>query len=226
MRDKPVGVVAGDGTAGPRRRSSSEGGKASSALRRRERAARMERAAARQARQIGQRAGDRMQRRDRVVEVDERVEQAERVGMMRRARAARRRAGLDEAARVHHREVSQSCRTTARSWLTKTASGCSRARSSSIRSSTCAWTVTSRRGRRLVAEEDARLGRERDRDHDALAHAAGELVWIRARPPRGIGDPTRPSSSTRGPTSGARQPSTRRGTSATCAPTVRTGRAR
>ena len=43
------------------------------------------------------------------------------------------------------------------------------------------------RGRRLVGEQQLGLARQRDRDHHALAHAAGELVRIvvepRARPP-------------------------------------------
>jgi hypothetical protein len=34
------------------------------------------------------------------------------------------------------------------------------------------------RGRRLVCDEDARLVRDRHRDHRALAHAARELVWV------------------------------------------------
>ena len=36
------------------------------------------------------------------------------------------------------------------------------------------------RSRRLVAEQDGRLGGERDRDQHALAHPAGELMGIRA----------------------------------------------
>ena len=34
------------------------------------------------------------------------------------------------------------------------------------------------RGRRLVGDEQFRIARERHGDHDALAHAAGELVRI------------------------------------------------
>ena len=34
------------------------------------------------------------------------------------------------------------------------------------------------RGRRLVGDDELGLGAERERDHDALAHAAGELVRI------------------------------------------------
>ena len=39
-------------------------------------------------------------------------------------------------------------------------------------------------GRRLVGDEDARVQRQRHRDHDALAHAAGELVRVVVDPPR------------------------------------------
>ena len=52
------------------------------------------------------------------------------------------------------------------------------------------------RRRRLVAEQHGGLGRERHRDHDALAHAAGELMRVRARAAAGSGMPTSPSSST------------------------------
>ena len=44
------------------------------------------------------------------------------------------------------------------------------------------------RGRRLVAEDEARVAGERHGDHHALAHAAGELVRVRAIPPFGVGD--------------------------------------
>ena len=37
------------------------------------------------------------------------------------------------------------------------------------------------RGRRLVRDDDARLAGERERDHRALAHAAGEFMRILAR---------------------------------------------
>ena len=41
------------------------------------------------------------------------------------------------------------------------------------------------RRRRLVGEQQLRLARQRDRDHHALAHAAGELVRIVVEPARG-----------------------------------------
>ena len=43
------------------------------------------------------------------------------------------------------------------------------------------------RGRRLVGDEQRRLGGERQRDHRALAEAAAQLMRILARAPRGIG---------------------------------------
>ena len=42
------------------------------------------------------------------------------------------------------------------------------------------------RGGRLVGDQQLRLGGERDGDHHALAHAAGELVRVLAQPLRGI----------------------------------------
>ena len=47
-------------------------------------------------------------------------------------------------------------------------------------------------GRRLVAEDQLRVGREGDRDHDALAHPTGELVWIRLVPAFRVGDADEP----------------------------------
>ena len=44
------------------------------------------------------------------------------------------------------------------------------------------------RGRRLVGDDEPRLRRERERDDDALAHAAGELVRIVVDPARGRRD--------------------------------------
>ena len=47
------------------------------------------------------------------------------------------------------------------------------------------------RGGRLVGEQQLRAARERDRDHHALAHAAGELVRVLAQAALGLGDPDR-----------------------------------
>ena len=44
------------------------------------------------------------------------------------------------------------------------------------------------RGRRLVGDDQGRLGAERERDHDALAHAAGEFMRIAVDPLLGRGD--------------------------------------
>ena len=53
------------------------------------------------------------------------------------------------------------------------------------------------RGRGLVGDQQLRLAGERDRDRDALAHAAGELVReARRAPPRGRGCAPRASSAT------------------------------
>ena len=44
------------------------------------------------------------------------------------------------------------------------------------------------RRRRLVGDDERRLAGERDRDHHALAHAAGQLMRVVARAPRGVGN--------------------------------------
>ena len=44
------------------------------------------------------------------------------------------------------------------------------------------------RSRRLVGDEQARRAGKRDRDRNALAHAARHLVRILARAPLGLGD--------------------------------------
>ena len=44
------------------------------------------------------------------------------------------------------------------------------------------------RGGRLVGDDELRLAGQRHRDHDALAHAAGELVRVIVHAACGIGD--------------------------------------
>ena len=44
------------------------------------------------------------------------------------------------------------------------------------------------RRRRLVQDQQLRLGRERHRDHDSLRHAAGQLVRVPLHDPAGVGD--------------------------------------
>ena len=60
--------------------------------------------------------------------------------------------------------------------------------SSSIRSRICAWMVTSSAVVGSSAISTCGLQAERHGDHDALAHAAGELVRILVEPAPGIGD--------------------------------------
>ena len=44
------------------------------------------------------------------------------------------------------------------------------------------------RSRRLVGDEESRLTRDRHRDHHALRHPAGQLMWIRVEPRRSVGN--------------------------------------
>jgi hypothetical protein len=92
------------------------------------------------------------------------------------------------------------------------------------RSRISAWIVTSSAGRRLVGDEQVGLARDRHRDHDALAHAARELMRVVVRPGRRLRDADLASSST------ARVHAARaeiglwmRSTSATWKPAVSTG---
>ena len=87
-------------------------------------------------------------------------------------------------------------RTTARSWLTNTSARLRRSRRSSSRPSTWACTVTS--SAVVGSSHSSTSGSEAsaDGDHDALAHAAGELVRVVAGAPAASRMPTSPSSST------------------------------
>ncbi len=73
--------------------------------------------------------------------------------------------------------------------------------------------------RRLVEDQQGRVGGERHRDHDALLHAAGELMGVAAHDGAGVGDldarraPHAPGRSPR-----RRSPPRMRNTSATCFP--------
>ncbi len=54
------------------------------------------------------------------------------------------------------------------------------------------------RGGRFVGEQELRTARQRDGDHDALAHAARELVRILPQPALGFGNPDRGEQGQRG----------------------------
>ena len=54
------------------------------------------------------------------------------------------------------------------------------------------------RGGRLVGEQQLRAARQGDRDHDPLAHAAGQLVRVLAQAPLGLGDADRREQRERG----------------------------
>ena len=80
------------------------------------------------------------------------------------------------------------------------------------------------RGRRLVAEQQLRLGGERDCDHDALAQAARELVRVGPVAALGVGDADQANQLERAlPGLCSARPSRTRGPSAICSPTRMTG---
>ena len=64
----------------------------------------------------------------------------------------------------------------------------SSARRPATRSSTSASTVASRPGRRLVEDEERRVGGERHGDERALLHPARELVRVAAHDAGRVGD--------------------------------------
>ncbi len=81
-----------------------------------------------------------------------------------------------------------------------------------------------RRGR-LVGDQHARIAGQRDGDHHALAHAAGELMRILVEPPARVGDAAPGRASRCARSSAARQgtPQCRTTFSAICVPMVSTG---
>ncbi len=131
---------------------------------------------ARDLRQVAARLGARGQR----------FKQPAGVGM---ARAAQHRGGrplLDDAARIHHEDAARE-RGDGREIVAdpdqRRAESRTRPR---ISVEDLRLDRDVERGRRLVADDQRRPVQQRDRDGDALAHAAGELVRIGIEPLRGV----------------------------------------
>ena len=111
-------------------------------------------------------------------------------GMLRLARRCRRRRRCSTIRPAYMTATRSTSRaTTPRSCVTQTtAMPVSRCRLSTS-SRICCWIVTSSAVVGSSAIEHARRRRQRHRDHDALEHAARELVRERVRDPLGIGEP-------------------------------------
>ena len=193
-------AIAGSdaGTACVRRRSASSGGRsarqavgreARSAARRRSRAARSVRGG-------GAPAIERSGWRGPPPRGTE-SQQAERVGMARRARRPRRPAPVSTTRPAYITATrSQVCATTPRSWVTRITLIAELVAQPQQQLQDLVLDGDVERGGRLVGQQQLRARGERDGDHRALPHAAGELVRIVVEP-RGAaaGMPTRSSSS-------------------------------
>ena len=84
---------------------------------------------------------------------------------------------------------SQVSATTARSWVTSSRRQLVGARSRDSSSRISAWIDDVERGGRLVGDQQLGLERDRDRDQDALQHAAGQLVRVLVVDPLGSVQP-------------------------------------
>ena len=118
------------------------------------------------------------------------AQQADRVGV---TRVVEHLGGRGPPRPARRRTARRRGRTSSRSpprlWLMNSTEVSELARSAEIRSSTSASTVASKRGRRLVEDQQRRLGGQRHRDHDALQHPARELVRVAVHHPGRVGDP-------------------------------------
>ena len=143
-----------------------------------ERAARREAAAGRRRAQVGRRARDRHDLRGRAREIGKGVGQAHRVGMARPRQHLADRAGLDHLARIHHDDP-----------VAHIGDDADVVRHQHDREAEALLQVAQRvehlalhdhveRRHRLVGDQQLRIERQRQRDADALAHAAGELVRV------------------------------------------------
>ena len=144
------------------------------------RAARVEAAARRRVAEIGRRAGDARERQDRPRERRERAHQPVRVRMQRVPEEDVRGRGLDDLARVHDRDA-----------IAELDEQREVVRDEQHREAEAPLELLEllqdlalhdhvERRRRLVHHDQLGLERQRHRDHHALAHAARQLVRIRA----------------------------------------------
>ena len=83
---------------------------------------------------------------------------------------------------------SVTCAITPMSWVISTRPIPRSSTSRRISASTCDCTGDVEGGGRLVGDDELGIGAQSERDDDALAHAAGELVRIGLHPPLGVAD--------------------------------------
>ncbi len=99
---------------------------------------------------------------------------------------------LDDLARVHHRELMADLRDDRQVVGDEDQAGARFPAQPRQQPQDLVLNGDVERGGRLVAQDQRRLAGQRDRDHHALPHAAGELMRERAEPSLGIGDADAP----------------------------------
>ena len=151
------------------------------------RAARVERAARRRRDQARRLTRDRLEPLRVRVDPREAVHQADRVRVARRVEDREDVAELDDAARVHHDDAVGELGDQAEVVRDQDDRRVRLPLSRLQHLDDLRLDRHVERRRRLVGDEDARVVRDRHRDHRALAHAAGELVRVLVDAPLGDG---------------------------------------
>src|SRR5207342_2331821 len=152
----------------------------------REPAARMKAATRRRRGEVRRRARNRREPLPSYLEVRHGAKQAQRVRMVRLAEDRPDRAELDHLAGVHHRDVLAGLSDDRQVVRDEDDADLQPLAKRGEERQDLFLDRDVERSRRLVAEEEPRLARERDRDHHPLPQPAGELVWICARSSRWI----------------------------------------
>ena len=124
----------------------------------------------------------------RPVEPRHRAQQAHRVGMARAVEHVVGGALLDDARRIHHVDAVGVARDHAEIVRDDDQRDVELARQILHQLEDLRLDGDVERGGRLVGDDELRIAGEPDRDHHALAHAAGELVRILLEPALGVGD--------------------------------------
>ena len=151
-------------------------------------AARAERAAFGKPEQGRRRAGDLRQIAPGSRARRQRFEQAAAVGMARTAQHGGGRSLLDDAARIHHQDAARERGDGREIVADPDQRGAEIAHQAAHLGEDLRLDRHVERGRRLVAHDQRRPMQQRDRDRDALAHAAGELVRIGVEALRRVGN--------------------------------------
>src|SRR4051812_7422513 len=123
-----------------------------------------------------------------MVEPRDRAEQADGVGVLRRREQLVHRRALDDLAGIHHRDLVADFGDDAEIVGDQDDGGAAGRLQLAHQLEDLRLQRDIERGGWLVRDQQPRVAGERHRDHDALAHAAGELVRIFVNPPLGRWD--------------------------------------